>query len=110
MYKYEKLTADASAPQVYWRQLYNIINATNVIIDNVESGISTASESDNTLYKAEACFMRAWCYDQLAVFFGGVPLSLKPVTTAKVDYTRATLNEVNAQIVADLNLCNNKFT
>jgi len=102
MYKYEKLTADASAPQVYWQQLYNIINATNIIIDNVESGASTASESDNAIYKAEACFMRAWCYDQLAVFFGGVPLTLKTVSSAKTDYTRASLSEVNAQIVTDL--------
>ncbi len=102
MYKYEKLTADASAPQVYWKQLYNIINATNVIIKNVESGASTASESDNALYKAEASFMRAWCYDQLAAFFGGVPLTLEPVSTAKTDYTRASLSDVNAQIVKDL--------
>lgn len=102
MYKYEKLTPDASAPQVYWQQLYNIINATNIIIENVESGASTASESDNAIYKAEACFMRAWCYDQLAVFFGGVPLTLKTVSSAKTDYTRASLSEVNAQIVTDL--------
>ncbi|WP_321517535.1 RagB/SusD family nutrient uptake outer membrane protein [uncultured Bacteroides sp.] len=102
MYKYEKLTADASAPQVYWKQLYTIINAANIIIENVESGASTASESDNAIYKAEACFMRAWCYDQLAVFYGGVPLTLKPASSAKTDYTRASLSEVNAQIVTDL--------
>ena len=31
MYQYQKLTADASAPQVYWKQLYTVINAANVL-------------------------------------------------------------------------------
>jgi starch-binding outer membrane protein, SusD/RagB family len=102
MYQYASLTADASAPQVYWEQLYTIINAANVIINNVDAGISTAKTSENTEYRAEACFMRAWCYDQLAVFYGGVPLSLKPVTTPKTDYTRAPLDSINAHIISDL--------
>jgi len=102
MYQYASLTADASAPQVYWEQLYTIINAANVIINNVDAGISTAKTSENTEYRAEACFMRAWCYDQLAVFYGGVPLSLKPVTTPKTDYTRAPLDSINAHIITDL--------
>lgn len=102
MFHYEKLTADASAPQVYWQQLYTIINSANVIIKNVDSGISLASETDNALYKAEACFMRAWCFDQLSVFFGGVPLSLEPITSVKTDYTRASLKDVNNQILSDL--------
>ena len=101
-YQYSSLTADASAPQVYWEQLYNIINAANVIINNVDAGISTATVAENTEYRAEACFMRAWCYDQLAVFYGGVPLSLKPVTSPKTDYTRAPLDSVNAHIISDL--------
>jgi|WetSurMetagenome_2_1015567.scaffolds.fasta_scaffold03450_4 starch-binding outer membrane protein, SusD/RagB family len=101
-YQYASLTADASAPQVYWEQLYNIINAANVIINNVDAGISTATTAENTEYRAEACFMRAWCYDQLAVFYGGVPLSLKPVTSPKTDYTRAPLDSVNSHIISDL--------
>jgi len=110
MFQYKKLTADASAPQVYWQQLYTIINAANIIINNVESGASTATESKNATYKAEACFMRAWCYDQLAVFYGGVPLSLTPVSSAKTNYTRASLDEVNNQIVADLTYAKNNLS
>ena len=102
MYQYQKLTADASAPQVYWQQLYTIVNAANVIISNVDGGVSSATADKNSLYKAEASFMRAWCYDQLAVFYGGVPLTLEPVSSAKTDYTRASLNDVNNQILTDL--------
>lgn len=102
MYQYQKLTADASAPQVYWQQLYTIINAANVIISNVDKGASSATAAQNALYKGEAMFMRAWCYDQLAVFYGGVPLSLEPASSAKTDYVRAGLDEVNSQIVSDL--------
>src|SRR5574344_1416821 len=102
MYKYASLTADASAPQVYWEMLYKIINAANVIISNVDKGASSATDAENAGYKAEASFMRAWCYDQLAVFYGGVPLITEPVSASKTDYTRASLDDVNSQILTDL--------
>ncbi len=102
MYQYQKLTADAGAPQIYWQQLYTVINAANVIIGNIDGGLSSATTAENALYKAEASFMRAWCYDQLAVFFGGVPLTLETATSSKTDYTRASLDEVNNQILTDL--------
>jgi hypothetical protein len=102
MYQYASLTADAGAPSVYWQMLYKVINAANVIIANVDGGASTATAAENAEYKAEAAFMRAWCYDQLAVFYGGVPLVTEPVTTSKTDYTRASLDDVNNQIITDL--------
>src|SRR5574344_2043715 len=102
MYQYQKLTADAGAPQIYWQQLSTVINAANVIIGNIDGGLSSATTAENALYKAEASLMRAWCYDQLAVFFGGVPLTLETATSSKTDYTRASLDEVNNQILTDL--------
>ncbi len=102
MYKYASLSADASCPQVYWSMLYKVINSANIIISNVDNGASSATDTENAGYKAEATFMRAWCYDQLAVFYGGVPLVTDPTTTSKTDYTRASLDDVNSQIITDL--------
>lgn len=89
--------------RVMWQRFYEVIAKANVVIGRID-GENTEFESEaqrNTL-KAEAMFFRAFMYRNLAIQFGGVPLSLEEYTEPKRDFTRATPAEVYAQCISDL--------
>lgn len=101
-YKYAQLTPSSGGPGVMWEHLYDIISNANIVIDAAESDASTVPDDVKKVCIAEAKFFRGYSYNFLATYFGGVPLTTEPVSSAKTDYTRATLDEVNALVVADL--------
>jgi len=102
-YKYNQLTTDDNAAFQSWDLWFNIIENANSIINSIESNPpASISEEEALAINAEARFFRALAYNNLATLFGGVPLILDPVTEARFDYTRNTLEEINAQIETDL--------
>lgn len=94
-YQYADLNSENGGVSFLWTQLYNIIGAANSII-------ASATESTDPALVAEAKFFRAWCYNQLVTGWGGVPLVVEAAAAPKTDYTRSTVEAVDAVIVKDL--------
>jgi hypothetical protein len=86
-----------------WTRYYAIIFDANVVLGRID-GEDTEfdTEDQRTILKAEASFLRAFSYRNLANLYGGVPLVLEETTEAKRDYVRATRDEIYAQIIVDL--------
>ncbi|UOQ68961.1 RagB/SusD family nutrient uptake outer membrane protein [Hymenobacter volaticus] len=84
-----------------WQVLYQGINRANAAIERIP-GISM-DEALKTRLVGEARFMRAFYYFYLVRWYGGVPLLVtetKSLTDGR-NATRATADEVYAQIIAD---------
>ena len=94
-YQYADLNSENAGVSFLWNQLYSIIGAANSII-------ASATESTDPALVAEAKFFRAWCYNQLVTGWGGVPLVVEAALAPKTDYTRSTVEAVDAVIVKDL--------
>ena len=100
-YNYPTLTADNEAAKFTWQKYYAIINNANIIIDATESTAKIGAVG-KAQFSAEAKFFRAYAYHNLVTLFGGVPLITHALTTPKLDFVRASVDDVNAQIVSDL--------
>ncbi|WP_394774598.1 RagB/SusD family nutrient uptake outer membrane protein [Flavobacterium sp.] len=100
------LTHDATSDrvQVAWRQIYAGINRANVSIDNIPKVAGT--EAIKTRLINEAKFIRGLLYFQAVRLWGGVPIILHEPTSIQLESLkskRATVDEVYAQIISDLN-------
>jgi hypothetical protein len=84
--------------ETVWTVLYTGITGANAAIDNIAA--SSVSEPLQTQLINEAKFLRSLYYFYLVQLFGEVPLVLHP--EEGVGASRAPLNEVYQQIVADL--------
>lgn len=89
------LTTDVAA---VWDNMYGNINSANIVIENVP--LFYEGTSKNTRL-GEGYFMRAFDYFKLVKQYGGVPLKLKQSTTVEYEFTRATAQEVYAQVISD---------
>ncbi len=87
-------------PTVHWNLLYKTISEANAIIDRSENSQMTESEKLEIL--AQARFFRGFSYRVLAYMYGGVPLVTSEVTEPKIDFVRASKEEVLNQAVSDL--------
>nr|HPM32309.1 RagB/SusD family nutrient uptake outer membrane protein [Chryseolinea sp.] len=87
----------------HWGWLYKIVSEANTVLSRIPS--SQLSDADKVAFEAKAKFFRAFGYRNLAYLFGGVPLITEEITTEKVDFVRATRQEVYAQIISDLTFC-----
>ncbi|MBV4359231.1 RagB/SusD family nutrient uptake outer membrane protein [Pinibacter aurantiacus] len=102
-YNYTLLNSTDGASNRVWTWCYQTINNCNVIIANVESpSLKGMTEASKKAIDGEARFFRAYCYNQLVQCFGKVPLVTKPITTPKTDFTRASVDSINALLVEDL--------
>lgn len=103
---------NSGAYEGYWSTIYDcLLQINNLLknIANIEAG--GKSKEDFSQYKGEAMTARAMCYFDLVRLYGkpynydktsyGVPLILEPLD-ASAQPTRATVQEVYSQIVADL--------
>lgn len=105
---YDNFTITATDGQLngYWNGQYQAINLTNQVLTNVPLIEMDASEKERIL--AEAKFFRAYHYFNLVRAFGGVPLRLtvplpgEQEDPATLNITRASREEVYAQIIQDL--------
>lgn len=89
-----------SIPLSHWSAFYKIISEANAILSRSPS--STMTDAQKTLVNAKARFFRGFAYRSLAYMYGGVPLIVQEVTSAKTDFTRATKEAVLAQSIDDL--------
>ncbi len=99
------ILADNTDVTNMWLSIYVAINRANQVIDKAP-GITDAAFTDKNGVLGEAHFLRAFHYFNLVRYWGGVPLKLKPTDEAKISelqLPRSTVQEVYAQILADLN-------
>jgi hypothetical protein len=85
-----------------WSTAYDGINVANNVIQKLPTieGM-TIEEQDRAL--GELYFIRALNHFNLLNYFGGVPIKLEPTVGAgNLDVPRNSVNEVYAQIIADL--------
>jgi len=86
----------------FWKNLYDGINKANILLANVNNNTSIRQEFRNQV-RGEALFLRAYYYSLLVETYGGVPLILKPVTSANdVDVPRATAKDTYEQVIKDM--------
>ncbi|MEN8826434.1 MAG: RagB/SusD family nutrient uptake outer membrane protein [Wenyingzhuangia sp.] len=84
----------------YYQSMYEIIFRANSVLSYIEN----ADPSNITSYSAEAKFLRAYAYFNLVRLYGPVPLVTSVVVADDNEslFTRRSLEDVYAQIVADL--------
>ena len=103
---------NSGAYEGYWSTIYDCLLQINNLLKNIDRIESDGSnDEDFSQYKGEALTARAMCYFDLVRLYGkpytydkssyGVPLVLEPLD-ASAQPTRATVEEVYNQIVADL--------
>lgn len=86
----------------YWRILYDGINRANMLLEGLEGNIDVSEETAKRV-KAEAIFLRSFYYFNLVQGWGGVPLRLTTVKTAKdAQLARADKQVVYDQIITDI--------
>lgn len=91
-----------TSPTYEWGNMYLAIRQANVALENLPKATFTDTKLRDKLI-GEASFLRAYYYQQLLRFYGGVPLISKPYGLNE-DYTvtRNTYAECVTFIVADL--------
>lgn len=84
-----------------WSILYRLISRANEVITYAPAAEGDKAKIDR--YILEAKLLRGFAYYSLATVFGGVPLTLKPITPAEAVTTqRSSEAEVFSQAVQDL--------
>ncbi len=91
-----------TSPTYYWDNMYRAIRAANIAIDRLPTSTFTDDVLRDKLL-GEAYFLRAYYYQQLLRFYGGIPIIDKPYGLND-DFTiaRDTYEECVIFIVADL--------
>lgn len=92
---------EPNSPGNRYGNAYQGISKVNTILSRLPNAPLTDEEKE--IISGEALFLRAFYYYDLVQHFGGVPLQLKEITsTDEAFLPRSTVEEVYAQIVADL--------
>ncbi|MES2428096.1 MAG: RagB/SusD family nutrient uptake outer membrane protein [Bacteroidota bacterium] len=81
-----------------WNGLYQTIGQCNIFIDAAQK--SSLSNKANMI--AQAKFIRALCYYNLAFIYGGAPIKTAPTTPETTNVAKSTKQQVVDQVVADL--------
>jgi len=92
-------TSNVTKTYEIWDMMYKAIGDANMLLANVDAVITDAGK--NSLYKAEASFLRAFSYFRLVQQYGPVVLKLKPSSGVERYFVRATKEECVNQIIAD---------
>ncbi|HYC83593.1 MAG TPA: RagB/SusD family nutrient uptake outer membrane protein [Chryseosolibacter sp.] len=102
-FRYEQLSSTSGAASFSWTWAYTLIKNANAIIASAEDpAIGGMTQANKDAINAEARFFRAYAYNFLVTIFGGVPLVTEPITAPKTDFVRASVDDINAVIEADL--------
>lgn len=94
------VTPQTAAVITYYRSMYRIIFAANVVLENLENATSDRVNR----FEAEARFLRAYAYFNLVRFYGDVPLVDRVIAPGEVElgFTRVSESVVYDLIVSDL--------
>lgn len=99
MYENFQYSAANSLLNPYWTQNYEIINAANTVLDQMQKAQEAGEQLDEAELQCgmEARFFRGWCYFNLVRAFGEVPgssTSPSPIPTRPISpnrrWTRST--------------------
>jgi starch-binding outer membrane protein, SusD/RagB family len=94
-------TAENERIELYWQDIYQTVNAANVVIDRVP--LISMDEVKRDHLVAEAKFIRAMMYFEGVRFFGDVPLILhESVDLQDAFIARTPKADVYASIISDL--------
>lgn len=94
-------TADNMRIELYWQDLYKTINAANTVVDKVP--LIDFDDMRKQHLIAEARFIRAMMYFELARTFGDVPLMVQTTTDVSNSYkSRSPREEIYEQVIQDL--------
>ncbi|WP_215239657.1 RagB/SusD family nutrient uptake outer membrane protein [Dyadobacter helix] len=86
-----------------WKGFYIVIHRANVVINNtVENDPDDSGNQLKNRVVAEAKFLRAFSYFELASLWGGVPLITKPVSDFSGFVARSTQKAIYEAAIADL--------
>jgi hypothetical protein len=87
----------------FFNLMYDNIKIANTLISEASKpNVIWTNEEQKAATIAEGRFFRGFAYRNLANAYGGVPIVSEPITTAKVDFVRATRDECWAFAKADL--------
>ncbi len=93
----------------FWDNVYIGIGLANQLIESA-TNIESTNDAIKKTALGEGYFLRAFSYLKLVRQYGGVPLKLIPSTTVELEFTRATAEEVLAQVIDDFTQAYNLLT
>jgi len=86
-----------------WDNAYLGIGYANQLIKSA-TDIESTNDAIKKTALGEGYFLRAFVYLKLARQYGGVPLKLEPSTSVELEFTRASVEEVLAQVISDFEM------
>lgn len=105
MYENFSYSAANSLLNPYWTTNYEIINAANTVIDQMQQAQAAGAQLDEAELQCgmEARFFRGWCYFNLVRAFGEVPLVDFAITSSdEANIPKSTVDKIYELIDADL--------
>lgn len=84
-----------------WSGCYAVIHRANVVIEKAP-GVASIDDAKRGQLVGEAKFLRGWAYFELVSLWGGVPLYTEYVKDLAGSKARATVDEVYASIISNL--------
>ena len=94
------ITTIRTTAQEPWDNAYIGIGLANQLIESA-TNIESTNDAIKKTALGEGYFMRAFNYLKLVRQYGSVPLKLIPSTVVELEFTRATPEEVLAQVIDD---------
>lgn len=98
--KFNILTTN-SAVEAVWKNYYNGVYLSNVVLDGVAAGNNAISEATRKSCVAQAKFLRAYYYFILTNTYGKIPLHLKVETAVDAQTPAVSQDSIYAQIIKD---------
>ncbi len=89
----------------FWNSTYSLIQKANALIYGIEISDPTiwaGNPDKRNEYLAEAMFFRAYGHYFLTSLYGNIPLVMDVINYAKVDFSRATKEEIFTAMESDL--------
>ena len=105
MYENFQYSAANSLLNPYWTQNYEIINAANTVLDQMQKAQEAGEQLDEAELQCgmEARFFRGWCYFNLVRAFGEVPLVDFAITNSdEANIPKSSVDKIYELIDADL--------
>ncbi|WP_028375445.1 RagB/SusD family nutrient uptake outer membrane protein [Leeuwenhoekiella sp. MAR_2009_132] len=91
---------DGDIATTHWNLLYKTIAEANTVIGRAPASEMSEAEAKDII--SQARFFRGFAYRVLVTLYGGVPLVTEEVTAPKIDFVRASKEDVLNQVVEDL--------
>jgi len=100
---YSLITSQDNVSSFWWNACFGLIKDANVVITRVKAPpANEISEEKKDIFEGRARFFRAFAYRTLVHLFGGVPIIKEEITSVKLDFVRASKEEVYQFIIEDL--------